>query len=126
MGEGMKERVATSEWKVMEVLWQESDLLASTIVDRLSDTKWSGKTIKTLIARLVKKGLIDYVKEGKSYRYSPLINKSECVKQERKDFVEKIFGGSNKAFLANFIKDEKLSSDDIEELRKILDNKEEN
>lgn len=120
----MKEKIATSEWKVMEVLWNESDLLASTIVERLSHTSWSSKTIKTLLARLVKKGLLDYVKEGKSYRYFTLVEKSDCVQQERREFVEKIFGGSNKAFLTNFIKNESLSKDEIDELRQMLNNKE--
>lgn len=120
----MKEKIATSEWKVMEVLWNESDLLASTIVERLSHTSWSDKTIKTLLARLVKKGLLDFTKEGKSYRYLTIVDRSDCVQQERKAFVDKIFGGSNKEFLTNFIKNESLSKADIDELREMLNMKE--
>lgn len=119
----MKERIAISEWKVMEVLWQEPNILAAQVVHALTYTGWSDKTIKTLLSRLVKKGLIDYAKEGKSYRYYPLVNREDCIQQESKEFINKIFGGSGKEFMASFLKSENLSKDDIEELKNILNKK---
>ncbi len=119
----MKEKIAGSEWPVMEVLWEAPNLLASDVIEALGDVDWSDKTVKTLLNRLVKKGLIDYTKEGKSYRYFPLVERAACVKEESKAFVEKVFGGSGAAFLTNMIKNERLSHEEIDELRKLLDEK---
>ncbi len=119
----MKEKIAGSEWPVMEVLWDESNLLAAEVIESLSDVEWSDKTVKTLLNRLVKKGLIDYTKEGKSYRYFPLVKRESCIREESKAFVEKVFGGSGAAFLTNMIKNERLSHEEINELRKLLDEK---
>lgn len=120
----MKEKIATSEWKVMEVLWVQKEAKSAQVVEALFNTGWSDKTIKTLLSRLQKKGLIDFKKEGRGYIYFPLVEKSDCIEKESNDFVEKIFGGSGKAFMANFLKRENLSESDIEELRALLDEKE--
>ena len=120
----MKEKIATSEWKVMEVLWEEPNIFAADIVKRLSEESWSDKTIRTLISRLVKKGLVNYEKVGKMYRYYPVVERHACVLEESQAFIDKIFGGSPSAFVSNLIKSEKLSKDELDELRRLLKNKE--
>lgn len=119
----MKEKIATSEWKVMEVLWRVPNSLAHVIIEELQGSGWSDKTIKTLLARLVKKGLVQYTKEGKAYRYYPVVTREECIEQESHEFVERVFGGSGKAFMTSFLKTEKLSRKEIEEIRSLLDEK---
>ena len=120
----IKARIAETEWKVMEVVWDESPLYSKDILERLADTGWSEGTIKTLINRLVGKKAIGYKKEGKAYRYYPLVMKKQCVQAESKHFINKIFNGSRKEFLAAFVRDEKLTPQEIDELRKLLDKKE--
>lgn len=117
----MKQRISASEWKVMEVLWNKSHLLAVDIIDKLNNLSWSDRTVKTLISRLVDKGAIGYNKEGKSYRYYPILKKDECIKRESRAFIKNFFNGSKKEFIASFIKNEDLTDNDIKELREILD-----
>lgn len=121
----MKEKISPSEWKVMEVLWNEPDIFANDIVHALSSTGWSDKTVKTLLSRLTKKGIISYTKEGKSYRYAPVIGRDACVRQESQDFIERIFHGSVKDFVTNMISDDKLSPEEIQELKDILNGRDE-
>ena len=120
----MKKKISTTEWKVMEILWSKPNLLASDVVRELLYTKWSDRTIKTLLARLVEKGILSYEKEGRSYRYFPLISKNECIKKEKQDFINKIFNGSNREFITSFIKNERLNKEEIRELRELLNEKE--
>lgn len=120
----MQERVSPSEWRIMEVLWQQPGSLAVDIVWALNDSSWQDKTIKTLINRLVKKGFLKYKKEGKAYRYYAAVEREAIRAMESKDFIDRIFAGSVKAFMANMIKTNDLSDEEREELKKLLERKE--
>lgn len=117
--------ISDAEWQVMKVLWEKSPLTSTEIIDSLRhDSTWSPKTIHTLISRLVKKGALGVRKDSPLNRYFPLVTQEECRKVETKSFVQKVYDGSLQMLIANFIKDEKLSSKEIDELSRILDEKE--
>lgn len=116
--------ISDSEWKVMKIVWRKSPISGSEIVEELeADTDWNPKTIHTLIRRLVAKGAITAKKEKTFYSYYAAVSEDECVKEETKTFLEKCFNGSFNMLLSNFIKDEKLSEEDIEELQALLEAK---
>jgi len=117
-------RISESEWLVMNVLWEKNPLTANTLVDLLSDTiHWKPKTIKTLLNRLVKKGILGFETSGREYHYYPLVNRSDCIKQESRTFLNRVFGGTAKPMIAMLVEDEDLSPQDIEELKRMLDEK---
>ncbi|WZL82413.1 BlaI/MecI/CopY family transcriptional regulator [Vallitaleaceae bacterium 9-2] len=117
----MQEKISPSEWKVMEILWQQPGALAAEIVEALEETAWQEKTIKTLINRLVKKGNVRFEKDGKAYRYFPVTEREVIRAKESQDFIQRIFGGSVKAFMTNMIKAEALSEEEISDLKRLLD-----
>ncbi|MCY6960204.1 BlaI/MecI/CopY family transcriptional regulator [Clostridium brassicae] len=120
-------KISDSEWQVMQVIWSKSPCTANQIVEGLSKiTKWKPKTIKTLINRLVKKGIISYEvdkKDKKTYHYFPLFLQNQCIKAESKFFLDRVFNGSLNAMLANFLNESELSPEEIQELKDILDKK---
>lgn len=118
--------IADTEWLVMKVIWAHSECNASQIIDELAgSTNWKPKTVKSLISRLVKKKAIGFRNENRSYIYYPLVTEGECVKVESQSFLDKVFGGEINMAIANFIESKKMSKQQIEELRKILNEKEE-
>lgn len=117
-------RISESEWEVMKLLWNNSPLTSDEIINSLADkNEWSKQTIKTFITRLNKKGAIYYEKVGRSYNYYPALNEEECKKEENKSFLKRVYDGSLKILLANFIEQENLTERDIEELEKMLKEK---
>jgi len=115
-------KISDAEWEVMEILWEEAPLPSSEIIRRLEpDTDWSPKTIHTLISRLVKKKVLEVEKETNRYLYHPLISREECRIKETESFVQKVYQGSASLLVANFIKENKLSPAEIEELKKLLE-----
>jgi BlaI family penicillinase repressor len=54
------------------------------------------------------------------YRYYPLIDEKQCIKMESKSFLQRIYNGSPKTMIVNFIEDDYLSNEEIEELKQIL------
>ncbi|MWV43814.1 BlaI/MecI/CopY family transcriptional regulator [Paenibacillus sp. HJL G12] len=116
--------ISEAEWEVMKVLWQSSPMTANEVIANLaSRMDWSPKTVRTLLNRLVAKEAITYHPDSKPYSYYPLITEEECQKAETKSFLKRIYSGSFKPLMVNFLKDEELSSADIEELRRLLDEK---
>jgi BlaI family penicillinase repressor len=115
-------KIAESEWRVMKLLWKKAPQSANEIIDALKDSvEWTPKTIKTLLNRLVNKGALGFDKEGRSYLYYPLISEVECKRQEARSFVNRVFDGGLRSMVATFLEDGNLSKEEIEELRKFLD-----
>lgn len=117
--------ISDAEWEVMKICWLKSvPCTANEIVKALEEsTDWKPNTIKTLIGRLVKKGALGFKEEGRVYIYYPLVTEQECIQAESKSFLTRVFGGALKPMLVNFLKGEKLSQDDIEELKRLLEDR---
>ena len=118
-------KISDAEWQVMDVLWAASAALtANEVVDALAEyADWSPPTIKTMLNRLVRKRALKFKADGKRYLYSPAVSRERCVRSETRSFVDRLFGGSIAPLLAHFVEDEKLSKDEIEQLRKLLERK---
>jgi len=117
-------KIAESEWRVMQVLWENGSQTANDVVNALSgEVKWKPRTIKTLISRLVKKGAVKVTEEGYRYRYSAAVSESECVHSETRSFVRRVYHGAMKPALAAFIEDADLSDKEIDDIQKILNQK---
>ena len=121
MEDAMK-KISDSEWVVMRIIWENHPITASEIIDRLkSVSTWNAKTIHTLIKRLVNKEFLRVGREETYYRYYPLVSEEEYTKQETKSFLNKVYNGSLNVMVANFLKAQKLTKEEIEELQQILD-----
>jgi len=117
-------KIAESEWRVMQVLWERGPQTANDVVKALSgQVKWKSRTIKTLISRLVKKGAVKFTEEGYRYRYSAAIDESACIHSETKCFVRRVYQGAMKPALAAFLEDADLSGQEIDDLQELLDQK---
>lgn len=113
--------ITAAEWELMNVLW-EGPRTALEIAEALSRHP---KTVKTLLGRLVRKGVLRYREEGNRYVYSPAIPRQRYVREESASFIERVFGGETTPALVHFVRSTKLTSEEIAELRKLLDEKQE-
>ena len=117
-------KIADSEWRVMQVLWEHGPQTANDVVNSLSgEVNWKPRTIKTLISRLVKKGAVKVTEEGYRYQYSAAVDESECIRSETKSFIHRVYQGTMSPALAAFLEDTDLSTQEIDELQEILDKK---
>jgi len=116
-------QISESELEVMKILWELKEATSSQIVDRLTQiTEWKPKTIQTLITRLTAKEAIKAEKtESKAFIYSPLVGEKEYKSYANNSFLQKIYNGSISLMLTSFVKEQKLSKKEIENLKKILD-----
>jgi BlaI family penicillinase repressor len=119
-------RISEAEWAVMTVLWEAAPRTANEIVDALADQRdWSPRTVKTLLNRLVGKGVLGYKQQGRRYLYTPKVRRGECVGQESRTFMQRFFGGKAAAMLVHLVDDVELSDEEIDQIRAILRKKRE-
>jgi BlaI family penicillinase repressor len=117
--------ISGAEWEVMTVVWNKPPAAASDIVEQLEARRgWRSRTIRTLLDRLVKKGALRFELEGKRYLYWPRVTMESCVRKESKSFLERVFGGEPASMLMHLVKTTKLSPEQIQELKRILSEKE--
>lgn len=115
-------RISDSELEVMKLVWNHQRVTANTLASEIpQELGWSEKTVKTLINRLLNKGVIGYEKEGKQYLYYPLIDKETYQKSESASFLNKLFDGSVQDLLVSFVKSRKLSAAELDEFKKLLE-----
>lgn len=120
----MNAPISDAEWIVMDVFWAQAPLSADDVVAALTDrVDWKEPTIKTLLGRLVKKGALKFEAEGKKYWYRPAVTRAACVRSESRSLAQRLFGGSSGAMIAQFVSDARLTSAEIEAIRKLLDQK---
>ena len=118
-------RMTQAEWAVMAVVWERAPVPASAIVEELHASKqWSLATVRTLLRRLANKGALAQEAEGKRYLYRPLVSMAACVRQESESLWERVLGCAPSAALIHLVKRAELSKEDIQELRRILRDKE--
>jgi BlaI family penicillinase repressor len=114
--------ISEAEAVVMEILWQRHPQGADEVVAALATrTDWAEPTIKTLLNRLLNKGVIEAVKDGRRYLYSPVLTREHWRAQQSEGFVQRLFGGRVAPLVAHFSERGKLSKRDIAELRKLLE-----
>ncbi len=118
-------RITEAEWEVMDIVWDQAPVAASTIVDRLeSKRQWTLTTVRTLLRRLVNKGALEQRPDGKRFLYSPRISKAECVRWESDSFLDRVLGRAPAVSLLHLVRRADLTPEDIQELRRILREKE--
>lgn len=116
--------ISDAEWDVMEPIWEAGACTAAEVIRRLRDTRdWNHSTIRTLLARLVEKGALKYEVDGSRYIYRPAVSRRQCVRQKSRTFLDKAFGGDVGALLVHFVTEAPLDKDQIERLRRLLDQK---
>ena len=117
----MKE-LSGAEWNLMESLWEYSPKVGSQIVtDMAARTGWSRSTTLTMLRRMTEKGLIACEDSGQMKTYAPLIEREEAVRKETESFLNRVYNGSISLLVSGFVDRQKLTEQEIAELRQLLE-----
>ena len=113
-----------SEWKVMEVLWQENDLTAKEISLRLAErVGWNKNTTYTVIKKWIDKGAIE--RREPNFICHAALTRRQAQKEEANTLVDKVFGGSAELLFASILSDRSLTREEIERLKALVEAQEE-
>ena len=118
----MKE-LTPKEEEIMQHFWNDGALFVKDLVEKYPDPKPHFNTLSTYVRALEEKGFLSHESFGTTYRYFPVISVDENNNRTLKNVIAKHFNNSYLNVVNTFIKNEKIS---VDEIRKLLDEVEKN
>ena len=116
--------ITDAEWEAMRVVWANDRVTSKKIISILKETMdWTQSTIKTILGRLVGKGVLNTEHEGRKFIYTANIEETEAARYYAEDIFNRICNKKVGNVIESIIEDHVLSFDDIDRLEKILEMK---
>lgn len=106
------------EAQFADMIWEREPVTSSQLVKLAAEVfTWKRTTTHTVLKRLCDKGLF----ENNKGTVTSLISRSQFYSMQSRQFVENSFDGSLPAFIAAFTKNRKLTSEEADRIRKMID-----
>ena len=116
--------ITDAEWEVMRVVWANDRVTSKKVISVLQEKMdWTQSTIKTLLGRLVEKGVLNIEHEGRKFIYTANIEEKEAVGKYTDDIFNRICRKNVGNAVGSIIENHVLSFDDIQRLEEILEMK---
>ena len=110
-----------AEWKVLHALWRKHPANARELLELLAeDTGWAYTTLKTLLGRMLEKGLVAAEMRGNTAWYEPAVERQRVRKAALRNMIERVFEGAAGPLLANLVDHESLSKSERKRLAELL------
>lgn len=110
------------EWTVLSALWDTGGAPLGVLVEALRpEIGWSRNTVLTYLTRMEAKGLVTIHKEAAPHVYRAAVDRETCRAQERRSFLRQVYQGAAGDLVAAFLKEEPLSAEERQSLRRLLD-----
>lgn len=115
--------LSENEWYIMQVLWEKSPATLREICDALKESKgWTKHAVSSFLKRMLEKGAIAVNESGKFKGYSAVWSREETILEETHSILDRVYRGDLLLMVSNAVKEQKLSKQEIEELKAMLDN----
>lgn len=115
-------QLSKSEEELMNVLWKLKKAFMKDLLKAYPEPKPATTTIATLLKRMTEKGFVDYQLQGRSREYFPLVKKKDYFSKHVNGLIRNFFNNSPGQFASFFTETTDLSKEELEDLRKLIDN----
>ena len=113
-----------SEWSILRIVWEHEPCAAPTVQEELQKEKgWAYTTVKTMMDRMVKKGLLKTKKIRNFYLYSSAVSKTQAKKSEIMRTVKRAFDGTLTPMMQFLIENDELSENEYQQLEQLIKNR---
>lgn len=117
-------RISDAELPIMEALWDQSPASSEELFSLIGEAQgWQYPTLRTLVNRLLTKGAIEAVKEGRRNVYKPIWSREDWVSQQSSHLLDRLFGGRLSALVSHFAQQQPLTAEDRKALSKLIGEK---
>lgn len=118
-------KLSDREWTVLSALWDCGGANLGAITQALQqDTGWSRSTVLTYLTRMEAKGLVLIDKSANPHIYRAALDRQACQAQARDSFLRQVYQGATGDLVAAFLREQPISAQEREELRRLLDDME--
>jgi BlaI family transcriptional regulator, penicillinase repressor len=115
-------RLGKVQLEIMQVLWTRGRATAREITDELCRTQpIAHSTVQTLLRKLEAKGAVTHDIEERTFVFRPLYQQEEVTETATRDLLSRVFHGSVYGLVAHLLKHEPISREELQRLRRLLD-----
>ena len=116
-------KLTKAEEQVMKFIWKLEKGYMKNIRDEFDEPKPATTTVATLLKRLIEKGFIEYNQHGSNREYYPVIKKTTYFSKQVNTIIKDFFNNSTTQFASFFTNETNLSVKELEELKKVIEDK---
>lgn len=113
--------LSTAEEQLMQLLWKQEKAIMKDLIEAYPEPRPATTTVATLLKRMQDKNFVDYVQQGRSREYFPLVKKTDYFSKHVNGLIKDFFNDSAGQFASFFTRETDLSQKELEELRAIID-----
>lgn len=117
-------KLSDAEMHIMRRFWASGPMKTDELAALVADRGWKPTTLLTFLSRLVAKGMLAAEKQGKSNLYTPRVSQQQYAQAEGRVFLDQVYGGSARDFLATMVEGQAISAEDLAEMRQWLNEQE--
>ncbi|QEH36877.1 Methicillin resistance regulatory protein MecI [Aquisphaera giovannonii] len=114
-------RITGEEWHVMEVLWDRGPATPAEVIRRVAEEQgWTHRTVRTLLSRLVQKGILRREGDGTRPVYRPAVGRRQSVRELGRSFLQGSFDAGAASLLLHFAREARIGPEELDRLKKLL------
>jgi len=114
-------RLGRLEMQIMNVVWDRGEATVHDVKKALSRRKPAYSTILTMMRKLEAKGYLKHEVDSRTYVYRPAISQQAVRQGVLGDLVERLFEGSTSLLLTSLIEQNRISENELCEIRKLIE-----
>ncbi|MBQ5912162.1 MAG: BlaI/MecI/CopY family transcriptional regulator [Bacteroidaceae bacterium] len=114
--ENSKKNLTKAELNVMNILWDKGQATVSEIIGEMSEPKPAYTTVLTVMQVLTRKEVVQPERQGKAHVFRPLLSREEYIDGFLNETRDTVFKGSVRSFFSYFVKKERLSKEEVQQL----------
>ena len=109
-------RLTTKEKEIMDLYWEHGPMFVKELLEYYDEPPPHFNTLSTTVRILEKKGFLDHKQYGTTYQYYPTVTEKEYGRSSLAGVIKNYFGDSYLSAVSSFVKEEKISVDELKEL----------
>ena len=109
-------RLTTKEKEIMDLYWEHGPMFVKELLEYYDEPRPHFNTLSTTVRILEKKGFLDHKQYGTTYQYYPTVTEKEYGRSSLAGVIKNYFGDSYLSAVSSFVKEEKISVDELKEL----------
>ncbi len=112
--------------EIMRVLWEKGQASARQITDALNgEDSIAHSTVQTLLRQLEAKGAVSHGRQERTFVFYPLIDEASVARSEIRRLADRFFSGSTGRLVTHLLKEERISRDELDEIKRLVEAMEE-
>lgn len=115
------EKLTFQEEEIMLIIWQKKEGVIKDFLNCMQEPRPPYTTVASIVKNLEKKGYVNSKRYGNTYVYSPAIEEGEYKSRFMSGVVRNYFENSYKEMVAFFVKKQKISAEELQEIIRLIE-----